>query len=72
MCLEIIETLGESASQNLFLRLKNSAPVYLLQRNLSEQLFQNGSLELQKSLLPDVYVVKNPAQLNVDAYVKKV
>ncbi|MFC2670673.1 RsmB/NOP family class I SAM-dependent RNA methyltransferase [Lancefieldella parvula] len=72
ICLEIIESLGKSAAQRLILNLKNPAPVYVLQRNLSEQRLRNGSLELQKTFLPDVYEVKNPAQLNVDAYVKKV
>ena len=72
ICLEIIESLGESAAQKLILNLKNPAPVYVLQRNVSEQQLQSSSLELQQTVLPDVYEVKNPAQLNVDAYVKKV
>ena len=72
ICLEIIESLGESAAQKLILNLKNPAPVYVLQRNVSEQQLQSSSLELQQTILPDVYEVKNPAQLNVDAYVKKV
>ena len=40
--------------------------------NVSEQQLQSSSLELQQTVLPDVYEVKNPAQLNVDAYVKRV
>ena len=72
ICLEIIESLGESTAQKLILNLKNPAPVYVLQRNLSEQQLQSSSLELQRTVLPDVFEVKNPAQLTVDAYVKKV
>ncbi|MBS4870165.1 MAG: hypothetical protein KHZ76_01470, partial [Atopobium sp.] len=72
ICLEIIESLGESAAQKLILNLKNPAPVYVLRRSVSEQQLQSSSLELQQTVLPDVCEVKNPAQLNVDAYVKKV
>lgn len=72
ICLEILESIGKSAAQKLINNLKNPAPVYVLQRNLSSQQLQNSSLELQQMVLPDVYEVKNPAQLNVDAYVKNV
>lgn len=72
ICLEIVESLGKPAAQKLINNLKNPAPVYVLQRNLSSQQLQKSSLELQQTVLPDVYEVKNPAQLNVDAYVKNV
>lgn len=72
ICLEIIESLGKTASQKLIFNLNNPAPVYVLQRSLSSQQLQNSSLELQQTVLPDVYEVKNPAQLNTDAYVKNV
>lgn len=72
ICLEILESLGKPAAQKLINNLKNPAPVYVLQRNLSSQQLQNSFLELQQTVLPDVYEVKYPAQLNVDAYVKNV